>query len=92
MAIESLFVDIIIILCHLYYLKDKDPCAIKVYGFFELGNDKKMIVIETGPDGLIAAYELFTKGKNVEVIVLEESNCTDGISKTVNYKGNFMDI
>ena len=52
----------------------------------------KIIVFGAGPAGLTAAYELLTKGKGVEVIVLEESNCLEGISKTVNYKGNRMDI
>ena len=52
----------------------------------------KIIVIGAGPAGLTAAYELLTKGKEVEVIVLEESNCLGGISKTVNYKGNRMDM
>ena len=52
----------------------------------------KIIVIGAGPAGLTAAYELLTKGKDVEVIVLEESNCLGGISKTVNYKGNRMDM
>ena len=52
----------------------------------------KVIVIGAGPAGLTAAYELLTKGKDVEVIVLEESNCLGGISKTVNYKGNRMDM
>lgn len=52
----------------------------------------KVIVIGAGPAGLTAAYELLTKGKDVEVIVLEESNCLGGISKTVDYKGNRMDM
>jgi len=52
----------------------------------------KVIVIGAGPAGLTAAYELLTKRKDVEVIVLEESNCLGGISKTVNYKGNRMDM
>ena len=52
----------------------------------------KVIVIGAGPAGLTAAYELLTQDKNVEVIVLEESNCFGGISKTVNYKGNRMDM
>ena len=52
----------------------------------------KIIVIGAGPAGLTATYELLTKGKDVEVIVLEESNCLGGISKTVNYKGSRMDM
>lgn len=52
----------------------------------------KVIVIGAGPAGLTAAYELLTKGNDVEVVILEESNCLGGISKTVNYKGNRMDM
>ncbi|MBE6684006.1 MAG: NAD(P)/FAD-dependent oxidoreductase [Ruminococcaceae bacterium] len=53
---------------------------------------KKVIVIGAGPAGLTAAYELVTKSNDFEVIVLEESNELGGISKTVNYKGNRMDM
>ena len=52
----------------------------------------KIVVIGAGPAGLTAAYELLTKGEDVDVVVLEESNCFGGISKTVNYKGNRMDM
>ena len=53
----------------------------------------KVIVIGAGPAGLTAAYELLNnKEKNIEIVVLEESNCLGGISKTVNYKGNRMDM
>ena len=53
---------------------------------------KKALVIGAGPAGLTAAYELLTKSKDIEVTVFEESDCFGGISKTVNYKGNRMDI
>ena len=53
---------------------------------------KKALIIGAGPAGLTAAYELLTKSKNIEVIVFEESDCFGGISKTVNYKGNRMDM
>ena len=53
---------------------------------------KKVIVIGAGPAGLTAAYELVTKSNDYEVVVLEESNELGGISKTVNYKGNRMDM
>ena len=52
----------------------------------------KAIVIGAGPAGLTAAYELLTQSKDVEVTVLEESSAFGGISKTVNYKGNRMDM
>ena len=53
---------------------------------------KKVIVIGAGPAGLTAAYELLDKSKDYEVVVLEESNMFGGISRTVNYKGNRMDM
>ena len=53
---------------------------------------QKVLIIGAGPAGLTAAYELMDKSKNHEVIVFEESNCFGGISRTVNYKGNRMDM
>ena len=53
---------------------------------------KKVIVIGAGPAGLTAAYELLDKSKEYEVTVLEESDKFGGISRTVNYKGNRMDM
>lgn len=52
-----------------------------------------IIIIGAGPAGLTAAYELLTKTQGeFKVTVLEESNQVGGISKTVNYKGNRMDM
>ena len=53
---------------------------------------KKALIIGAGPAGLTAAYELLKQSKDIEVVVLEESNCIGGISKTVEYKGNRMDM
>ncbi|MBR3835188.1 MAG: NAD(P)/FAD-dependent oxidoreductase [Clostridia bacterium] len=53
---------------------------------------KKVLIIGAGPAGLTAAYELKDKSDEYEVIVFEESDCIGGISKTVNYKGNRMDM
>lgn len=64
----------------------------KVVYFPEEKDLKKAVIIGAGPAGLTAAYELITKGEDVEVVVLEESNVFGGISKTVNYKGNRMDM
>lgn len=52
---------------------------------------KNVVVIGAGPAGLTAAYELLKIG-NYNVTVLEETNEIGGISKTVNYKGNRMDM
>ncbi|MDE7283185.1 MAG: NAD(P)/FAD-dependent oxidoreductase [Lachnospiraceae bacterium] len=53
---------------------------------------KKAYIIGAGPAGLTAAYELLKQSNEYEVIVLEESDAMGGISKTVNYKGNRMDM
>jgi protoporphyrinogen oxidase len=51
----------------------------------------KAIIIGAGPAGLTAALELLTR-TNIIPIVLEQSNETGGLSRTVNYKGNRLDI
>ena len=53
---------------------------------------KKALIIGAGPAGLTAAYELLTKGEDIEVTIFEESESFGGISKTVNYNGNRMDM
>ena len=53
---------------------------------------KKVLIIGAGPAGLTAAYELLRKEKGHEVIVFEESTYMGGISRTVNHKGNRMDM
>ena len=53
---------------------------------------KKALIIGAGPAGLTAAYELLDKSSEYEVIVFEESNKIGGISRTVEYKGNRMDM
>lgn len=52
---------------------------------------KKAIIIGGGPAGLTAAYELI-KQTDVHPVVYEMDNEVGGISKTINYKGNRMDI
>jgi len=49
------------------------------------------IIIGAGPAGLTAAYELAHRS-NIRPIVLEKSEYMGGISRTVNYKGNRIDI
>ena len=53
---------------------------------------KKVLIIGAGPAGLTAAYELLEKSVDYEVTVLEESDTFGGISRTVEYKGNRMDM
>ncbi len=52
---------------------------------------KKAIVIGAGPAGLTAALE-FLRRTGVQPIVLEASEEIGGISRTIRYKGNRMDI
>jgi protoporphyrinogen oxidase len=51
----------------------------------------KAIIIGAGPAGLTAAFELVTR-TGIKPIVLEKDDCVGGISKTVNYRGNRIDI
>jgi len=52
---------------------------------------KRAIIIGAGPAGLTAAYELLTRTE-IKPVVLEKSQHMGGISRTVNYKGNRIDI
>lgn len=52
---------------------------------------KRAVIIGAGPAGLTAAYELHTR-TDIESIVIEKSTYVGGISKTVSYKGNRIDI
>ncbi len=52
---------------------------------------KRAIIIGAGPAGLTAAYELL-KRTDIKPILLEKSGDIGGISKTVNFKGNRIDI
>ena len=53
---------------------------------------KKVIIIGAGPAGLSAAYELLKDNKHYDVIIIEENNQVGGISKTIKYHGNRMDL
>jgi protoporphyrinogen oxidase len=52
---------------------------------------KTALIIGAGPAGLTAAYELLLR-TDIRPVVLEKSEYMGGISRTVNYKGNRMDI
>jgi protoporphyrinogen oxidase len=54
-------------------------------------SSKTAIIIGAGPAGLTAAYELLDK-TDIKPVIYEESNYVGGISKTINYKGNRIDI
>jgi len=49
------------------------------------------VIIGAGPAGLTAAYELLTR-TDIKPIVLEMTRHLGGIARTVNYKGNRIDI
>lgn len=53
--------------------------------------EKIAIIIGAGPAGLTAAYELL-QHTDIKPVIFETSSDFGGISKTVNYKGNFIDI
>ncbi len=52
---------------------------------------KIAVIIGGGPAGLTAAHELLHKS-DIKPIVIEMSDDLGGISKTINYKGNRMDM
>jgi protoporphyrinogen oxidase len=49
------------------------------------------VIIGAGPAGLTAAHELLER-TDIKPLIFEESRYIGGISKTVNYKGNRIDI
>jgi protoporphyrinogen oxidase len=55
------------------------------------GGCRCALIIGAGPAGLTAAYELLTR-TDITPVVLEKSGYVGGISRTVNYKGNRLDI
>lgn len=52
---------------------------------------KQAIIVGAGPAGLTAAYELL-QTTDVHPVILEATDTIGGISQTVKYKGNRMDI
>lgn len=56
-----------------------------------MSDRKKVVIIGAGPAGLTAAYELSRTGA-FDILVLESDIQVGGISRTVDYKGNLIDI
>ena len=59
----------------------------------DVNNKEKKIAIIIGavPAGLTAAYELLLR-TDIKPIIIEKSNVVGGLAKTINYKGNRIDI
>ena len=57
-----------------------------------MSQKKYAIIIGAGPAGLTAGYELLTKSRDIQPIILEAENFVGGISRTATYKNNRMDI
>ena len=55
------------------------------------GSPSRAVIIGAGPAGLTAAYEFLERTK-IRPLVLEMSDSMGGISRTVNYEGNRIDI
>ena len=54
-------------------------------------SNKIAVIIGAGPAGLTAAFELLNK-TDIKPVIFEQTEDIGGISKTVNYKGNRIDI
>jgi protoporphyrinogen oxidase len=52
---------------------------------------KTAIIIGAGPAGLTAAYELLSRS-DMHPIIIERSSYMGGIARTINYRGNRMDL
>lgn len=53
--------------------------------------EKTAIIIGAGPAGLTAGFELL-KETDIKPIIIEKDSQVGGISKTINYNGNRMDL
>ncbi|HSU28264.1 MAG TPA: NAD(P)/FAD-dependent oxidoreductase [Chitinophagaceae bacterium] len=53
---------------------------------------KKVVIIGAGPAGLTAAYELLQKEPGIDLTIIEQDKQVGGLAKTVEYKGNRIDI
>lgn len=53
--------------------------------------EKNIVIIGAGPAGLTAAWELLNAGER-NITIIEADEQVGGISRTVNYKGNRIDI
>lgn len=62
-------------------------------GTMHMADKKTVLIVGAGPAGLTAAYELLRQGQDkYRVIVIDESTQVGGLSKTIFYKGNRIDL
>ena len=54
-------------------------------------NLKQAVIVGAGPAGLTAAYYLL-KETDIHPIILEQERWVGGLSRTVEFEGNRMDI
>jgi len=52
---------------------------------------KTAVIIGAGPAGLTVAFELLTMS-DIKPVIYEMDDCVGGISRTIRYKGNRIDI
>ncbi len=57
-----------------------------------MSQKKKAIIIGAGPAGLTAAYELVNRSDIQPILIEADPEYVGGIARTVNYKGNRIDI
>ncbi len=53
---------------------------------------RNVVIIGGGPAGLTAAYELAAASKDYHITILERENQLGGISRTLHFEGNRIDI
>ena len=53
---------------------------------------ENVVIIGAGPAGLSCAYHLLKNNKKIKVTIIEEDKQVGGISKTISYHGNHMDL
>lgn len=56
-----------------------------------MSEEQTAIIIGAGPAGLTAAFELATR-TDIKPVVVEQSSVPGGLSRTINYKGNLLDL
>jgi protoporphyrinogen oxidase len=57
-----------------------------------MGRERIAVIIGAGPAGLTAAYELLTRTDIQPIVIERDPDHVGGISRTVSYRGNRIDI